>query len=36
MRFLYAWDYFGYLPELFSVMNRRPAAGGEEYDHGLH
>lgn len=31
MRFLYAWDYFGYLPEFFSIMNKRPSAGGEEY-----
>ena len=30
MRFLYAWDHFGYLPEYFSVMSQRPIRGGEE------
>lgn len=30
MRFLYAWDYFGYLPEFFSVAERRIINGGEK------
>ncbi|KAK8796743.1 hypothetical protein WA588_000870 [Blastocystis sp. NMH] len=31
MRFLYAWDYFGYLPEFFSVSEKRIIHGGENY-----
>ena len=30
MRFLYAWDYFGYLPEFFSVSEKRIIHGGEK------
>ena len=30
MRFLYAWDDFGYIPEYFSIIQRRTNNGGEE------
>ena len=31
MRFLYVWDYYGYIPEYFSVMEKKPFTGGEKY-----
>ena len=30
MRFLYAWDYFGYIPEYFSIMEMKPMQGGDK------
>ena len=30
MRFLYAWDFFGYIPEYFNIAAREAVHGGEE------
>lgn len=30
MRFLYVWDYFGYIPEYFNIAAREAVHGGEE------
>lgn len=34
MRFLYAWDAFGYIPEYFSIMQAKAHKGGEEWEKG--
>ena len=30
MRFLYAWDFFGYIPEYFSIMEMKAVHNGEK------
>lgn len=36
MRFLYVWDYFGYIPEYFNIAAREAVHGGEESCCVLH
>lgn len=36
MRFLYAWDFFGYIPEMFDIISQTVVKGGEEYVYGVY